>query len=103
MFRKKLVNDNNKARRAKGKYDIKHTSQRKPNAANPFPKPPKTPKSPMSALTLNSWDVRGRLFIHSVDRSGGLTGPRTAQGFRQRGEISYGLILWFHDKFLQRA
>ena len=45
MFRKKLVNDNDKARRAKGKYDIKHTSQRKPNAANPFPKPPKTPKA----------------------------------------------------------
>ena len=34
----------------------------------------------MSALTLNSWDERERLFIHSVDRSGGLTGPRTAQG-----------------------
>ena len=88
MFRKKLVNDNNKARRAKGKYDIKHTSQNKPNAANPFPKPPKTPKSPMSALTLNSWDERERLFIHSVDRSGGLSGSRTAQGFRTTRRLS---------------
>ena len=53
----------------------------------PFPMPPK-PQSPMSALTLSLREVRGRLFVHSADRSGGLTGSRTAQGFRSTRRLS---------------